>query len=288
MTWDDHEFVNNYADLDLEPDQPLVTVAQRRAAAYLAYWEHSPLPRSRKPVDQNMPMYRRSSWGDLVLFHVLDTRQHRSDQIDTCPVAQRQFGYCPPALDPARGILGAEQRAWLLEGLDSSTARWNVLANQVRFAPLDQQANPNIKTFGTDNWDGYVADRQIVLDFMREQKPANPIVITGDAHVHSVRNVPPNFQSFDGTPVATEFIGTSISSTDSEWPKITTTFGGDTENPHRLFQTNQRGYVSVAVTPTSWTASHVIVDAMQEYAPGSTIATFVVEDGKAGAIRVNA
>jgi hypothetical protein len=27
---------------------------------------------------------------------------------------------------------------------------------------------------------------------------------------------------------------------------------------------------------------------MQEYAPGSTIATFVVEDGKAGAIRVNA
>jgi len=106
--------------------------------------------------------------------------------------------------------------------------------------------------------------------------------------VHSVRNVPPNFQSFDGTPVATEFMGASISSTDGEWPVITTTFGGDTENPHRLFQTNQRGYVTVEVTPTSWAASHVIVDAMQQHALGSTLATFAVEDGKAGAIRVDA
>ena len=102
MTWDDHEFANNYANLDLQPAEPLKTATERRAAAYLAYWEHSPLPRSRKPVNQNLPMYRRSSWGDLVLFHVLDTRQHRSDQIASCPVAQRQFGYCPPALDPAR------------------------------------------------------------------------------------------------------------------------------------------------------------------------------------------
>jgi hypothetical protein len=32
----------------------------------------------------------------------------------------------------------------------------------------------------------------------------------------------------------------------------------------------------------------VIVDAMQEHAPASTIASFAVEDGKAGAIRVDA
>ena len=111
MTWDDHEFANNYADLDLEPDQPLETVAQRRAAAYLAYWEHSPLPRSRKPVDQNMPMYRRSSWGDLVLFHVLDTRQHRSDQVvlpARAAAVQRLLprGRQPGADDPRRRSSG--------------------------------------------------------------------------------------------------------------------------------------------------------------------------------------
>ncbi len=288
MTWDDHEFANNYADLDLDPDQPLETVAQRRAAAYLAYWEHSPLPRSRKPVGQDMPVYRSSSWGDLALFHVLDTRQHRDDQV-SCTVAQRlPSGYCPEAVNPARTILGQEQRTWLIDGLTGSTARWNVLANQVRFAPLDQDANVARRGFGNDNWDGYVADRQRVLDAIAEHQPNNPIVITGDAHVHSVRNVPPDFENFDAAPVATEFMGTSITSTDSEWPKVTTTFGGDAQNPHRLFQTNQRGYVRVEVTPESWTSEHVVVDAMQEHAPASTIATFVVEDGKAGAIRVDA
>ena len=87
LTWDDHEFWHNYADLDLDsgPPQPLETIAERRAAAYLAYWEHNPLPRSRKPVGQNMPMYRRGPWGDLALFHVLDTRQYRSDQIARAP-----------------------------------------------------------------------------------------------------------------------------------------------------------------------------------------------------------
>jgi alkaline phosphatase D len=288
MTWDDHEFADNYADLDLDPNQALDTVRERRAAAYLAYWEHSPLPRSRKPVNQNMPMYRRSTWGDLVQFHVLDTRQHRSDQIsNNCAASLQQFGYCPRALEPARAILGAEQRAWLLEGLDSSSARWNVLANQVRFAPLDQDADPAIKEFGVDNWDGYVADRQRVLDFMREQKPSNPIVITGDAHVHSVRNVPPSFQSFDGTPVAVEFMGTSIS-TDGDGTDAVRVprFGDDPENPHRLFQCDQRGYVTVDVTPETWQADFRTVTVATPTSAGETVASFVVEDGVPGATQV--
>ena len=62
MTWDDHEFKDNYADLDLDPDpvDPHPTIAERRANAYLAYWEHSPLPRARKPVGKDMPLYRRA------------------------------------------------------------------------------------------------------------------------------------------------------------------------------------------------------------------------------------
>jgi alkaline phosphatase D len=288
LTWDDHEFWQNYADLDLDsgPTQPLETIAERRAAAYMAYWEHNPLPRSRKPVGQNMPMYRRSTWGDLVLFHVLDTRQHRSDQTAACPVPQRlPSGYCPPALDPERAILGAEQRAWLMEGLDNSAARWNVLANQVRFAPLDQNSDPAITGFGTDNWDGYVADRQRVLDFMREHQPSNPIVITGDAHVHSVRNVPPSFERFDGEPVATEFIGSSIS-TDGD-TNVPTTYGGDVQNPQRLFQCDKRGYVKVEVTPETWKADFRVLDTVRSTSyTASTEASFVVHDGVRGAERV--
>ena len=294
LTWDDHEFWQNYADLDLDsgPVQPLETIAERRAAAYLAYWEHNPLPRSRKPVGQNLPMYRRGPWGDLVLFHVLDTRQYRSDQISSCAVAQRHpSGYCPPALDPARHILGPEQRAWLLDGLDSSTARWNVLANQVRFAPIDQNVDPAIKGFLQDNWDGYVADRQSVLDFMRETKPSNPIVITGDAHVHSVRNVPPSFESFDGTPVAVEFVGTSITSegdTDPAAAGALRFYDNDSENPHRLFQTNRRGYVTVDVTPETWTTDFRTVTTVgTPTSSAETVATYAVANGEPGAIRVS-
>jgi alkaline phosphatase D len=47
VTWDDHEFENNYADEDLDPDPPggAEAVRARRAAAYRAYWEHMPLAR---------------------------------------------------------------------------------------------------------------------------------------------------------------------------------------------------------------------------------------------------
>ena len=288
MTWDDHEFWNNYADLDINnPTLPLKTVEERRAAAYLAYWEHSPLPRSRKPVDHNMPVYRRSSWGDLVLFHVLDTRQSRSNQV-TCTRGQRlPSGYCPEAVNPARTILGEEQRTWLIDGLTASTARWNVLANQVRFAPTDTDQDTGRRGFGDDNWDNYVADRQRVLDAIKEHQPANPIVITGDAHVHEVRNVPPDFENFDHPPVATEFIGTSISTTAAA-PPAPPVFTADPNNPHRLFQCNQRGYVRVEVTPQTWTSEHVVIDALNENAVASVVATFAVEDGKAGAIRVDA
>ncbi len=119
MTWDDHEFKNNYADLDIDqPDTPLQTIAERRAAAYLAYWEHAPLARARKPVFKDMALYRRLQWGALATFHVLDTRQHRSNQIVQCPPSARDpSGYCPDALSPDRSILGPVQREWLIDGL---------------------------------------------------------------------------------------------------------------------------------------------------------------------------
>ena len=56
--------------------------------------------------------------------------------------------------------------------------------------------------------------------------------------MHSVRNVPPNFESFDGTPVAAEFMGTSIS-TDGDGTAAARELrhlGDDPQNPHRLFQ----------------------------------------------------
>jgi alkaline phosphatase D len=283
MTWDDHEFKDNYADLAIDPAQPLDTVAERRAAAYLAYWEHAPLARSRKPVGKDMPLFRRAHWGALATFHVLDTRQHRSDQFVQCaPALRGPHGYCAEALDPARSILGAAQRDWLLEGLGTAGGSWNVLANQIGFAPVDRDSTAR-KRFNVDQWDGYVADRQLILDFLRDRGLANTVVITGDAHENSVRNVPPDFNSLDGSPRATEFVGTSISS-ESDPPVPTSRFGGDLNNPQLLFFNNRRGYVRVLLEPGLWTNEFRVVSTVREQqATAWTEAVFAVENGKPGA-----
>jgi alkaline phosphatase D len=287
VTWDDHEFANNYADLDLDnPEMSLADAQKRRAAAYLAYWEHMPLARFRKPVEWNLQLYRRFTWGQQATFNVLDGRQYRSDQPRTCRPAERQSGYCPDSLAEGRTMLGAEQLDWLLQDLATTKARWNVLAQQTAFAPRNFSTISGGRSFdaGADNWEGYVAERQSILDWLVEQGTPNPVVLTGDTHQHWVRNIPRDYRDLTGEPVATEFLGSSITtggdSTDAERIPRLEVFN----NPHILLRNDVRGYVRCTVTPESWTSEYRIVDTVrQPQATASTLATFVVENGRPGA-----
>ena len=108
------------------------------------------------------------------------------------------------------------------------------------------------------------------------------MVLTGDSHQNWVRNVPPHFRSFDGPPVATEFMGTSISS-DGD-PDPASTEYERARNPHIIFRNNNRGYVRCTLTPDRWTSEYRIVDTVsQPQASTSTLATFVIENGLPGA-----
>jgi alkaline phosphatase D len=118
-----------------------------------------------------MPLYRRLRFGDLVDVNMLDTRQHRDDQ--PCHAGDGGGGgvvSCPERVDPRRTILGAQQRRWLLRGLDRSAARRNVLAQQVVMAELDLHPGPG-RSLRSDAWDGYAADRQRILDALWERQP---------------------------------------------------------------------------------------------------------------------
>jgi alkaline phosphatase D len=286
VTWDDHEFKNGYADEDLDnPNVPAEQVRARRAAAYRAYWEHMPLARARKPEGPDLQLYRRFRWGAQATFNVLDGRQYRSDQPAIC-TARDASGYCPEDLNPARSMLGAEQREWLLAELATTKARWNVLAQQTGFAPINRAPSLTPRTFtaGADYWDGYVAERQQILDWVVEHQTSNPVVLTGDTHQNWVRNVPPDFRSFDGPPVATEFMGTSISTNGDPGLKPILEYADDPNNPHILFRNNNRGYVRCTLTPDAWTSEFRKVSTVkQPAASASTLATFVVENGVPGA-----
>jgi alkaline phosphatase D len=290
MTWDDHETENDYAGFAPEnPNDPADNqpdFAARRARAYQAYYENMPLRAAQIPNGPFLQLYRGLSFGSTLAMHVLDTRQYRSHRAPAaCDLTARIDGYCPEALDPSRTIEGVGQQAWLLDSLGRSTATWNVLANQVPFAPNDTNADPAIRTLGGEKWDGYPLDRQKILDFLAERQIVNTIVLTGDVHVNFVRNVPPDYVRLDAEPVATEFIGTSISSGGDR--PLTTVYGGNANNPHLRFQDNHHGYVRCIVTPQLWRSDYRVVPAVTTGDDGGigTLASFVVERGRAGAIQ---
>lgn len=286
VTWDDHETENDYGGKIPQDPADLPIWEERRARAYQAYYEHMPLRRVSIPSGPSLQLYRRVSFGDLAQVHVIDTRQYRSARAPAgCALTERVDGYCPDALDPTRTITGDKQRDWLIEGLTRSRARWNIIANQVPFAPNDTNADPAIRTFGGEKWDGYPFDRHKILDMLAARKQYNTVVITGDVHQNFVRNVPPDYINLDAEPVATEFIGTSISSGGDR--TLTTVYGGNANNPHLRFTDNHHGYVRCTLSPRLWQTDYrVVPSVLVEDAPVSTLASFVVEPGKAGAEKV--
>ena len=283
VTWDDHETENNYAGAVPQDPADAAIFIERRARAYQAYYEHMPLRFRQIPRGPDLQLYRRVSFGKVAQFHVLDTRQYRSAGAPAnCDLTARLDGYCPDALDASRTIQGEDQREWLMRGLSRSHADWNILANQLPFAPNDTNADPAIRIFGGEKWDGYPFDRSRLLDLIAARKLHNTVVITGDVHANFVRNVPPDYINLDAEPIATEFVGTSISSGGDR--TISTTFGGDSNNPHLRFSDNHHGYVRCKLTRDLWRSDYrVVPTVLSQDAPVSTLASFVVERGRAGA-----
>jgi alkaline phosphatase D len=185
---DDHEVENNYAGAISEDNLDRTLFLPRRARAFQAYYEQMPLRLGSLPVGPDIQLYRSVTFGNLVEFNALDTRQYRSDQPCNDGLQLR----CPGALSPAQTMTGPTQEQCLLSRLDRSQARWNVLAQQTMFAQFDFLAGTR-QSFNMDQWDGYVAARNRISSFLAQRQPSNPIVITGDIHSSWVHNIKSNF-----------------------------------------------------------------------------------------------
>ena len=174
VTWDDHEVENNYAgaisednDTPGEAPVPSEEFLRRRADAYQAYFEHMPLAPP-APAGSELRLFRRFRFGRLAELNVLDTRQFRSNQpcggpADQLPPAGDDLAFaCGGELDPAATMTGARQEDWLLRGLRSSDARWNVLAQQVMMSRVNFAPTSPVPLYNMDAWDGYAAARNRV------------------------------------------------------------------------------------------------------------------------------
>jgi alkaline phosphatase D len=287
VTWDDHEFDNNYAN-DIQEEQPPgrkpaepADFLVQRAAAYQAYYEFMPLRRRSLPHGPDMLLYRKARFGRLAEFFVLDTRQYRTDQ----PNGDGLKPLNAAALSPKNTLLGARQRGWLQAGLLESAGTWNVLAQQVMMAMVDVEYGGQ-SGYIMDQWPGAAHERIELVKYLADHRVPNPVVLTGDIHSNWVNDLRADDRKPETPVVATEFVGTSISS-GGNGPKEAA--GVDkllAANPCVRFHTRERGYVRCTVTPASWVSDYVAAeDITRPDGPVVTRASFVVEAGTPGAKR---
>jgi alkaline phosphatase D len=276
VTWDDHEVDNDYAGLASEDAAPIEEFASRRAQAYQAFYEHMPV-RIDPPDDEGADLHRDVPWGRLATFFVLDGRQHRTDQPCAVEGQTQSFGApCGEEDDPANTMLGAEQKGWLLEGLRSSTARWDVLANQTVMTRLPIAGG----IFNFDQWDGYTAERAEILETAAARDAGNLLVVTGDIHAFGVGVVQ---AEADGPALGTEFVGGAIS---SQFPAAVADLVQDSVSalPQIAFaDTADNGYGVLELTEGTATCTlRAVSTTATPEADVQTLGTWVVDDGTPG------
>lgn len=280
VTWDDHEFDNNCAgNISEEEGVDPIEFLKRRANAYQAYYEMMPLRRQSLPKGPDMVLYRTIRCGQLAEFFVLDTRQYRTDQ----PNGDKKSPLNEEARRETNSLLGSRQGGWLKSQMLESTGVWNVLAQQVMMG-VENISRTDEAAYSMDQWPGCYAERNELMRFMESRRISNPVVLTGDIHTNWVNDLRIDDLDPQSKVVATEFVGTSISS------------GGDgsaivpyldllkSRNPGVKYHGTQRGYVLCTLTPESWQSDYRVVDKVTTKDGNvTTNASFVVESGQAGA-----
>jgi alkaline phosphatase D len=279
---DNHDALEDNSDDD--------ALLRKRAAAYQARYEFLPLRHRPDLGSASTILFRGVDIGDLVRINLLDTRQFK-DRQDVCKDgadATYAFGiYQPPcaALDEARrSMLGRAQATWLQQRVRSSPAAWNVIGSTVPMTPFDLDRDGALYRY-VASWDGYPAERRRLLEQLAAFKTANPVVLSGDIHSSLVSRVAAGADRDPATAIATEFVGTSIS---SGWPAPLARPMQDNvgRNPQiGYYDSQKRGYLRCTVTRASWTTDLRTVSFVDR--PGGAVTTdraFVVETGSVGAL----
>ena len=287
MVWDDHEVANDYAGWTPERPAEAEGFPARRSAAYQAWFEHAPVPRSMAPREGSTTIHQTSTVGDLLTLHLLDSRQYRSPQV--CPKPGRGGGatidpaHCADLADAGRTMLGPAQEAWLARAFAQSRSRWNLIAQQTLIAPLVIPGKDGRRLLRTDGWDGYPAARLRLLEAIEQTRLPGPVVIGGDLHAFHVADLHAGARD-DGPVLAAEFVGTSIASqsaSQAHYDRLTAA------NGHLHYANGtQRGYILAEVRRDRIDVDLMgLDDVSRADSPVSRQAGWVVERGRPGAQR---
>ena len=287
--WDDHEVAGNAWEAGALAHNPATEGPwpERRAAALRAYLEWMPLrrpdPEFPGRIWRSLPL---GATGELIL---IDTRHDGRD---------RQIGayLSDPAaalVDPDRRIMSEDQERWLAERLRSTVGAWRVVANQVVLSPLSLEVpepfadladrlGPVVagRVMNPDQWDGYPAARQRLLEVVADGSVGPVLVLTGDIHSSWAFEVPAGGDP--GAPsVAVELVAPSVTSEtfasivgpDSELVARGVAGLVEDQLPHvRWSELRHHGYVVLSLTPEGMQGDWWHVDAVDEASTGEVLA----------------
>jgi alkaline phosphatase D len=214
---------------------------------------------------------------------MLDSRQYRSDHACQGPegFGGRVIDNCAEREQEDRSMLGPDQERWLRRQLSDTEARWKVIGQQMLMAQLERKQGEDAGWW-SDGWDGYPAARRRILAQIAEQEIENVVVIGGDIHSFWVADLKQDFGDPSSPTVATEFVGTSVTSEGVPYDRFSRFLP---ENLHiKFFESRERGYVLAEVRPDLWRTELRVVDTItRPEATARTLRSYVVEDGRAGA-----
>lgn len=158
LAWDDHEIANNW--------NPETFPAARLDAARRAFFEHRATRRD--PAAPNR-LWRSFAWGKTLEVIVLDVRSERLPS--TRDGANAQF-------------ISPLQMAWLKQRLSQSQAVFKLVLTSVPISNFPLSAAGE-----SDKWEGYPAQRDDILAFVRDQKLTGVVWLSGDLHFGCVGSV---------------------------------------------------------------------------------------------------
>ncbi len=223
--WDDHEVRNNFSG-------PFDAQMPAGRQALLEYW---PIEELKQDPTR---LYRSVRYGQDLEVFILDTRQYRSRNQD---------------LDgPQKTMLGAAQRAWLLEGVSRSTATWKVITTSV---PLSHPSKAAPTNPGNDGWargddgSGFETELSTLIQAFKDRAVANLVWLAGDVHFVQGTAYDPDG---DGVPDFHEFIAGPLSARPGRLVPVPLTF-----RPTVLFA--ETGYDNVGVVTVSREVFHVAI-----------------------------
>ena len=284
--WDDHEVEDNHADGKPSSAQPdpnktnlrdlprRVSFAHRKANGYRAFFDYMPRDRFKGDRDRIYEDYRLGKLVDLLLT---DQRQYRERQ----PCNDAILQPCADTEDP-RVMLGDKQMQWLLRSLKGSPATWKVWGSELMLMSLRITAGVAAQV---DSWDGYGAERKVILDYVIDNGIQNVVAITGDIHTFfaGTAYTKGDEQTPGSRAAFPEFVGgscTSLGIPEATGLDENVLAGLALNNPHiDFYNFSKRGYGVIEATKTGLTCELKSVDATTRNQPASLLAKFNVQPG---------